>query len=165
MSLICLNIDFDFVLIVYSTSGHSQTSLRNFHNLPTLFHASRNLALIWTLCSSLLRAMLYLGLTSKVLDSNIWNTRTQVIGWHSAQAEANVWNPSKLPHFWSSGAVHSLITRQDFTWHSGYPQRSSWGVPTASDELYSFLDEHPQAEFEIRIEGAWRSSLGIGQIM
>src|SRR5882672_1122353 len=34
------------VLIVYSTFGHSQTSLRNFCKLPTLFHASRNLALI-----------------------------------------------------------------------------------------------------------------------
>src|SRR5882672_1500683 len=31
------------VLIVYSTSGHSQTSLHNFCNLLTLFHASGNL--------------------------------------------------------------------------------------------------------------------------
>src|SRR5882672_8750446 len=34
------------VLIVYLTLGHSQTSLSNFHNLPTLFCASGNLALI-----------------------------------------------------------------------------------------------------------------------
>jgi len=29
-----------------------------------------------------------------------------------------------------------------------------------SDELYSCLDEHPQVEFEIRIEWAWGSCLG-----
>ena len=37
-------------------------------------------------------------------------------------------------------------------WHSGYPQKSSWGVPTVSDELYSCLDEHPSVEFKIRME-------------
>jgi len=42
--------------------------------------------------------------------------------------------------------------RQDFTWHSGYPQRSSWGAPTASDELYSCSGWHPWVESKLIIE-------------
>jgi len=42
---------------------------------------------------------------------------------------------------WAEGDIDSQVH-----WHSGYPQRSSWGVPTASDELYSCLVEGPQAE-------------------
>ena len=71
---------------------------------------------------------------------------------------------------WHSGYPQFIVNnskykRRDFTWHSGYPQRSSWGVPTVSYELYSFSDEHPLAEFEIRIEQAWGLSLGIIWIM
>ena len=42
--------------------------------------------------------------------------------------------------------------RQDFTWHSGYPQRSSWGAPTASDELYSCSGWRPWVESKLIIE-------------
>jgi len=54
-------------------------------------------------------------------------------------------------------SVYIKYRRQDFTWHSGYPQRSIWGAPTASDELYSCSGWHPQVEFKLILE----SGMGI----
>jgi len=40
-------------------------------------------------------------------------------------------------------------------WCSGYPQRSSWGEPTASDELYSCSGWRPWVESKLIIESGW----------
>jgi len=48
--------------------------------------------------------------------------------------------------------------RWDFTWCSSYPQRSSWGAPTVSDELYSCSDEPAWVEVWIRVRGMWIGS-------
>ena len=42
---------------------------------------------------------------------------------------------------WAEGDIDSWVH-----WHSGYPQRSSWAVPTVSDEQYSCLVKCPQAD-------------------
>jgi len=52
----------------------------------------------------------WLRLTSDISDSDIWNTWTQVIGWHSTWAEANVWTPLNLSNIQFGSAVHSLVT-------------------------------------------------------
>ena len=53
--------------------------------------------------------------------------------------------------------MHDWKYFYNITWCSGYPQRSSWGVPTASDELYSCSGWRPRVESKLIIE----SGMGI----
>ena len=98
-------------------------------------------------------------------DTTVW-----LWGWHYDNAttttrdtpeKASWWDLNTQIH-WCSGYPQFIINnikyrRQDFTRHSGYPQRSSWGAPTASDELYSCSGWRPWVEPKL-IE----SGMGIG---
>jgi len=60
--------------------------------------------------------------------TNSDGTVSSVWGQYYNNATPLTWNTLNRESWWNMNTqVH---------WHSGYPQRSSWGVPTASDELY-----------------------------
>jgi len=109
MYFTCLNIEFDYcshcLLDLWSLKHHSITSV-NFRLCSMLLEI---LSLIWTLHSSLLSYDLsqinFRGSRFQYLKSS-----TQVIGWHSTWAEADIWTTPELLHFQSSSAVHSLLT-------------------------------------------------------
>jgi len=134
-------------------------------NFQTLISELQDSSLIWTLCSCLTWLPIpQISFQFPNSEFFVWNTWAELVNGCSAPAEANVWTPLNS-ELWLSGAVHTLwgwhynnstpltrdtlnrVNRWDMNtqvcWCSGYPERSSWGAPTVSDELYSCLEKHP----------------------
>ena len=97
------------------------------------------------------------------LDRAWSSVRATLQQFHSFNQRYSEWGKligyehTNTPMQWLSSVYNKNIKyrRQDFTWCSGYPQRSNWGEPTASDELYSCLGWRPWVESELIIGWGW----------